>query len=65
MSVAFNKTTSLLSKMFRIRNYVSVQDRELGWLPQFDCPVLYVVSPYSSLVSLKGGHWYPVEASLT
>lgn len=41
-----------------------MQEQELGWLPEFDCPVVYVVTPYSSLVSVRGDHWLPVVASL-
>lgn len=52
-------------KCLELRNYIIVQEQDLGWLPPFDCPVLYVVSPYSSLASLRGGHWFPVEVSLT
>lgn len=65
VSVAFNETTSLLSKMFRIKKlckYARAGARLAAsvWLSCFIC-----CDSYSSLVSLKGGHWLPVEASLT
>lgn len=65
VSVAFNKTTSLLSKMFRIKKLHKRTRAGARLAASIWQHVLHVVSPCSSLASLRVGHWCPVEASLT